>query len=591
MEETIAQFVTEESTQDELMIPLRLNQQHQLEEYSIEACREDQKEVLSYILQYVKRWCELEKTPEALQSFIPLRMTLCGVAGSGKSTLINTLVTAVRKITGKTNSVLVCGPTGSAAFNAGGETCHQLFHIKGKIYESDLSGKAQKALMEKLENNVVLIVDERSMISALLLGTMEAYCRQAAFKGQNNLSSWGGLPIVIFVGDDHQLAPIDVGAFYCLGDRPRRLRTKVEEEFVQNGMDFFQEFGKDVMTLAQSKRVLQGQIQLQQILNEVRGSSEETLSMEDAEYLCSFHIDNKDWFNQQEKEQIKKDALFLFANVEPKNEYNSHALKEINTQDNPVAFIRAQTKKLRDDTRSRTSTHYDNKRTPALINIARNAQVQLTGTNLCPKWGLYHGARGKVLDIVYHPKCSPPEDLPLYVLVDFPQYCGPAFIEGSPSVVPIAPIVVPCRNMCCCRTYMPLRLAFAQTIHTLQGPVGIGQAPNAIQKLVCDPGTRRFEGNCVGLFYTILSRVTTFGNPLDKFSSAIYFTGKNMNTARVLNITQNGNNCMYALAERRKQYVNFLKMNEHDSRMSRNDQNEILEWTIHKMALLDKSHP
>ena len=34
-----------------------------------------------------------------------------------------------QKITGKTNSVYVCGPTGFAAFNAGGETCHQLFNI------------------------------------------------------------------------------------------------------------------------------------------------------------------------------------------------------------------------------------------------------------------------------------------------------------------------------------------------------------------------------------------------------------------------------------------------------------------------------
>ena len=111
-----------------------------------------------------------------------------------------------------------------------------------------------------------------------------------------------------------------------------------------------------------------------------------------------------------------------------------------------------------------------------------------------------------MIDIVYHPSQSPPEDLPLYVLLDIPQYCGPPFIEAAPTVVPIAPINVPCKNnFCCSRTYIPLRLAFAQTIHTFQGqnagPVETGQTPNAVQKLVCDPGTRRFEGNCVGLFY------------------------------------------------------------------------------------------
>src|SRR5688500_16840643 len=92
---------------------------------------------------------------------------------------------------------------------------------------------------------------------------------------------------------------------------------------------------------------------------------------------------------------------------------------------------------------------------------------------------------------------------------------------------------------CYCRTYIPLRLAFAQTIHTFQGqnagPVEPGQTPNAVQKLLCDPGTRRFEGNCVGLFYTLLSRVTTFGSENDTFFSAIYFTGANMDMERVLN--------------------------------------------------------
>ena len=90
--------------------------------------------------------------------------------------------------------------------------------------------------------------------------------------------------------------------------------------------------------------------------------------------------------------------------------------------------------------------HYDNERTPALINIVRHSQVQITGINLCSKWGLYYGVRGKVLDIVYDPEHAPPDNLPLYVLVDIQQYCGPPFIEAFPTVVPIAPIKVPCKQ-------------------------------------------------------------------------------------------------------------------------------------------------
>lgn len=77
-------------------------------------------------------------------------MTLFGVAGSGKSTLINTLVTIIRKITQKTNSVYVCGPTGTAAFSAGGVTCHRLFCIKGTLNKFDLSAQALKALIAGL---------------------------------------------------------------------------------------------------------------------------------------------------------------------------------------------------------------------------------------------------------------------------------------------------------------------------------------------------------------------------------------------------------------------------------------------------------
>ena len=91
--------------------------------------------------------------------------------------------------------------------------------------------------------------------------------------------------------------------------------------------------------------------------------------MQDPEYLCSFHIDNKDRFNQQDKKQVKKDALFLFANLEAKNEHNISALKEINTQDNPVAVIKAQTISHKTNLKVRAIDHYDNDRTPAIINL------------------------------------------------------------------------------------------------------------------------------------------------------------------------------------------------------------------------------
>jgi hypothetical protein len=67
-------------------------------------------------------------------------------------------------------------------------------------------------LGEKLQHNCeglkVLLVDERSMIGATILGWMEFMCRYGVKNGENFDQSWGGLPVVIFLGDDVQLSPV-----------------------------------------------------------------------------------------------------------------------------------------------------------------------------------------------------------------------------------------------------------------------------------------------------------------------------------------------------------------------------------------------
>ena len=54
----------------------------------------------------------------------------------------------------------------------------------------------------------VLLVDERSMIGATILGWMKFVCRYGDKYGENFDQSWGGLPVVIFLGDDVQLPKV-----------------------------------------------------------------------------------------------------------------------------------------------------------------------------------------------------------------------------------------------------------------------------------------------------------------------------------------------------------------------------------------------
>ena len=79
---------------------------------------------------------------------------------------------------------------------------------------------------------------------------------------------------------------------------------------------------------------------------------------------------------------------------------------------------------------------------------------------------------------------------------------------------------------------MPLLLAFGKTIHSFQGAsvgkTAPGRPDNAFEKIVGEPGTKQFKSINPGLFYTLLSRATTFGEEKTRNISNI-FKGTNMN--------------------------------------------------------------
>ena len=201
------------NNQNTLQLPMKLNNKLELQEYTIDDLFDDQKDIATYIISKVHEWitCLHNKTTA---NYTPLRLTIRGKAGSGKTVLINTLVTLIRKITQKIQSVHVCGPTGSAAFNAGGKTCQRLFHIPMRPKGIDMNATSLKRMIQELTDTIAIIMDERSMISAYVLGTMEQYSRQAAFHGKNTNQSWGGIPIIIAIGDDYQLPSIEEGSFF-----------------------------------------------------------------------------------------------------------------------------------------------------------------------------------------------------------------------------------------------------------------------------------------------------------------------------------------------------------------------------------------
>jgi hypothetical protein len=146
-----------------------------------------------------------------------------------------------------------------------------------------------------------------------------------------------------------------------------------------------------------------------------------------------------------------------------------------------------------------------------------------------------------------------------------------------------------CPDGCCEREYMPLKLAFAKTIDTFQGqnagPVDPGRPPNPVERIICDPGTRQFEGKKPGIFFTIVSRATTAGVEENgkRIGSAFYFHdfgfGNVMTPQRVHNLRYSPSKKRdYVAIERRDRWVNRLTTNTVHPRLSEEQIVEIFQW-------------
>ena len=104
-----------------------------------------------------------------------------------------------------------------------------------------------------------------------------------------------------------------------------------------------------------------------------------------------------------------------------------------------------------------------------VVFLAKGARVMLT-MNLWSSVGLCNGATGTVVDIIYQNNHQPP-DLPIAVIVEFENYGGPVFNVNQPLCIPICPITVTSQTEIGFheRQQLPLRLAWALTIHKSQG--------------------------------------------------------------------------------------------------------------------------
>ena len=122
-----------------------------------------------------------------------------------------------------------------------------------------------------------------------------------------------------------------------------------------------------------------------------------------------------------------------------------------------------------------------------------------------------------------------------------------------------------CTKNCCTRTFLPLDLAFARTIHKFQGlsagPVDKGKIPNMYDCIICDPDIQGAECRATGLLCTAASRATKLGDK-DGLNSAIYFQGRDFTRSRIQNVTKKTNSQYeFENVKRRRAWVQHLKQN------------------------------
>ena len=560
------------------------NAQQMTYDWNMDNLLSDQKEIVLQIMFTLKQWIEWDGN----RKFWPLRLTVRGKPGTGKSVVIKTIRNICYHMFSMDSCVQICAPTGGAAYNAGGQTCHRQWGISRNPKTNELSSEKKKYICKTCINTLILIIDEFSLLDAYCLGAMENNIRQSVYSLRCNAIPWGGIPVVVLFGDVFQLPSISPGAFEMMDPikKKRILETTknvIIRDLTASGWKQFIALAECVLTLTIPKRVDTSNKELLDILDGLRGEDPtKQLQEHQIQRLLDLRINNSMKFSMQQQQEIIQKSMCLFATKENNNIHNRSMLLKLN-RSHPVCICKSIT--MRMGKQVSLNSHYDADRVPACTVLVKNAIVQLSGWNAKPEWGLFHTSLGKVIDIVYKDGESPTTGhLPYYILVDFQLYIGPPFDTRNPTYVPVPTHVTKCKYNCGCeRMYVPLTLAFGKTIHSFQGqnvgPTRPGQPENPIKSIVVDLGPRSFEGSAPALAFSICSRATTLGDPNDLTTSALFFNGNNMNRDRIQNITCRKDGLPYAKVALQKKWNSYLTKRQNSTvALTSNVNEQTLAW-------------
>ena len=239
---------------------------------------------------------------------------LTGKAGTGKTTFLRDIVASNKK------RHVVVAPTGVAAINAGGVTIHSFFQLPLTPYVPDSRirerfdfSKEKQKIIRTLD---LLIIDEISMVRCDLLDAIDTTLRRL----RHSHEPFGGVQLLM-IGDLQQLTPVVtpedeavIGKYY---PSPYFFSSKALER-------------TDYLTIQLEKVYRQEDEAFIDILNNVRAGNmtQEVTDKLNAHYNPMFHPSNEEGYirltthnsianrlNNDELERIKKPAFHFNADI------------------------------------------------------------------------------------------------------------------------------------------------------------------------------------------------------------------------------------------------------------------------------------
>ena len=413
-----------------------------------------------------------------------LRSWLCGSAGSGKSRALRTIVQHVRllfKRDAVDATIELTAYTGVAAFNIGfgAKTASSSFQIfPNASWKKELDGDKLRRLEKQWENVQLLIVDEVSFIGRAFLARMHLRLQQgkraffAQVKERNfdpNKCQFGDISIIL-VGDFGQLEPIDDWSMCddlaSWPTCPKKIQHMWGHQKIGKMLHSEQFFNEAVML----KNIHRSQDDMWWTESCLRLRDFNCTKEWDWDWWRTHELSHHGHFNEEQKRYFEEEALWLCARCEDVGARNGKKLAQMAEKDQKLVHqIHALNSKHK-NVKKLSAAAFDGLR--AVVNLVRGCKVTIT-RNVAYRWGLANGTRGTLVGVVYGP--GGVGTFPEAIVVEVPEYCGPAFYgpddPSSPTRkwVPLLPMLSMKEGTRMTREQFPIVAGFALTVNKAQG--------------------------------------------------------------------------------------------------------------------------